>query len=1003
MERPADRRTARRWPGAPLIGPLVLLLGATPVASQSIVVGPPDLSVAPGAQIEVPIDVDMTEAQGLNLASLQFELSWNTAQFTYVSASGTAPSGWTVILNEDQRASGVIGVGLFSATGTTVSFAAVTVVLEAADAEGQWCCAYVNVSAAGDELGNSLLSSVSARSRPICIGITGMLGDVNDDQAVNIIDAQQVARYSIGLATPNAPKMEDVCDATEDGVCNVIDAQQVARHAVDLPTPNAPNIGVTFPGCEGDAPSCGAVISGTLTLSDAMLTSEAPTATAAAPAGLTPTGPGGRKPVPAMTRELQASRPHGSAARDVEIPTDMLIVNFRQAPLSAPPIGSAAMADLSTARTVAAAIRGRLESSSPVRAGEAEVLGVSPVILAARLRVRDVSRIDAIAAALRTDPAVRRVRRRVLSYWRDREPMPAAPSPAEPDDDRYEWQAWHYDMIDLPEAWDITTGSASVLVAVVDGGVRFDHPDLAANLTDDGYDFVPSDTLDLCGGGTFDNAGDGDGYDADPTDPADYEWDEDAQCATPMDVGSHGSHVAGTIGAVGNDGAGVSGVNWTVRIRPVRVLSVTGSADPYDVAQGILYAAGLPAEDRTGSVVVQAPSAARVINVSLGGPGPDENLENAIISAHNAGTLIVAAAGNSASSGPNYPSDYPETISVSAVGPDTTLASYSNFGPNVDIAAPGGDFQDGIDLFGSSALALTFGVLSTLWDFSTSTPTWGFYQGTSMAAPHVSGVAALLLAQDPSLTTEQLRARLLDYAVDIGTPGWDEQYGAGFLNARNSLTQSLAPQRDLYVRLYDAGTGAMEATQLVQADGSYRFSGLADGDYLVFGGQDANGDQLLGTPGRRWGAHGGSANPSTITVSGAGNYPASFTVGYPVEAEPNDDDPEANALVVGGYLNGAIGASDADVMRVVIPQAGEYTFETSAPNGSCGWAGNEDTILDLYDSTFTQIEHDDDIDYTGHNYCSRITATLQPGVYYLAVTGWIEMGLPYRVEVRSGG
>jgi subtilisin family serine protease len=86
-----------------------------------------------------------------------------------------------------------------------------------------------------------------------------------------------------------------------------------------------------------------------------------------------------------------------------------------------------------------------------------------------------------------------------------------------------------------------------VLVAVVDDGTRFDHPDLAANLTSDGYDFVSSTTLDLCAGGTFDNAGDGDGYDDDPTTPAAYDWDEAQQCGTPEDLGSHGSHVAGTI------------------------------------------------------------------------------------------------------------------------------------------------------------------------------------------------------------------------------------------------------------------------------------------------------------------------------------------------------------------------------------------------------------------------------------------------------------------------
>jgi hypothetical protein len=234
-----------------------MVLATTQVAAQTIVVGPPpDLSVVPGGQVEVLIEVDMSGAEGLDIASLQFELSWDAALLAYVSASGSAPSDWTVILNEDLSGSGELGVGLFSATGETESFVAVTVVFQAADVQGQWCCLNVSVSAAGDELGSNLLSFVNERDVPICIGVTGILGDVTDDGVVNIIDAQQLARYSIGLPTPNAPNIEDVCDANEDGACNIIDAQQTARYAVGLPTPNAPNIGAVLPGCEGPLPQC---------------------------------------------------------------------------------------------------------------------------------------------------------------------------------------------------------------------------------------------------------------------------------------------------------------------------------------------------------------------------------------------------------------------------------------------------------------------------------------------------------------------------------------------------------------------------------------------------------------------------------------------------------------------------------------------------------------------------------------------------------------------------
>src|SRR5206468_1970742 len=158
----------------------------------------------------------------------------------------------------------------------------------------------------------------------------------------------------------------------------------------------------------------------------------------------------------------------------------------------------------------------------------------------------------------------------------------------------------------------------------------------------------------------------------------------------------------------------------------------------YDIAQGVLYAAGLPADDGAGGTV-QATSGARIINMSLGGPSGTTDLANAVTAATNAGSLIVAAAGNAGTSAPNYPAAYPEVLSVSAVGPDGLLASYSSYGSTVDIAAPGGDFADG---------DATFGIASTVWNFTTSTASYEVFQGTSMAAPHVSGVAALILAQN---------------------------------------------------------------------------------------------------------------------------------------------------------------------------------------------------------------------------------------------------------------
>src|SRR5205085_1909420 len=141
-----------------------------------------------------------------------------------------------------------------------------------------------------------------------------------------------------------------------------------------------------------------------------------------------------------------------------------------------------------------------------------------------------------------------------------------------PNDTFYAFQSWHYGLIDLPRAWAITTGSPSVLVALVDDGTRFDHPALAGNLTTDGYDFVSAaDTLRLCAGGKITNdADDSTGYDPNPTIPASYSPDSTGTCFVFDTLGGHGVHVAGTMGAVGHDRIGVPGVKWKLKSVPRR-------------------------------------------------------------------------------------------------------------------------------------------------------------------------------------------------------------------------------------------------------------------------------------------------------------------------------------------------------------------------------------------------------------------------------------------------
>jgi serine protease len=764
-------------------------------------------------------------------------------------------------------------------------------------------------------------------------------------------------------------------------------------------------------GCSSDVTATGwiphdGVISGVITLSDQLTLTAAPARAATAPAPASAGGRGAlvlkapRLPAALAGRALPAAAfrrsPRASRAGDAFAPHD-LIVLFRPQALAMPPVGSAALAGLARGPAVGRAIRSRLAGMLPAGA---RLTGVSPAILAARVRIAAPAQWDAAATALRRNPAVAAVvRNHIIRLERGFRAPVAAPAATTtiPNDEFYAAQAWHYGLIDLPRAWSITQGSPSVLVGVVDDGIRFDHPAIAPNLTGDGYDFVSDgDTLTLCPGssGTPTNADDGDGIDPDPTIPDSYSVDSTGTCFIPESLGGHGLHVAGTIGAAGNDGLGVTGVNWTVKTRPVRAIGVGGFGNDYDIAQGILYAAGLPADNGAGGTVA-APTPANIINLSLGGPDDDATLHAAITSAANAGVLIVAAAGNEGTSDPEYPAAYPEVLAVAAVGPDGAPAAYSNFGSYVALRAPGGNFDLG---------DATDGVASTMWVFRTSDnlnmpvgPDYAYAEGTSMAAPHVTGVAALLLAQDPSLTAAALRTRLTQYAV-----GPANAYGAGLLNAYNSLTQTFGPAKQTFARLYSATTGAPGQMVAAQADGGFEFTNVPDGLYDVYAGTDEDGDSLIGVPGRPWGALGGPVTATTVRIFGQGApVDASFAIGAPTEVEPNHDTTTSNVLVVGGYVQGEIAdTSLLDVYRVKIPRAGSYTFETSGWVGACGFALEEATAIGLFSPAGQFLQSAGYIAPASLNYCSRLTTNLGVGMYYVAVAGAFPGGR-YRLSAQG--
>lgn len=384
---------------------------------------------------------------------------------------------------------------------------------------------------------------------------------------------------------------------------------------------------------------------------------------------------------------------------------------------------------------------------------------------------------------------------RTRSDVRHAEPNTRMYATAVPTDPLYRFQQWHYGMINLPAAFDVTQGSPNVVVAVLDTGVN-PHPDIEANVRRDlGIDTI-SDIR---------NAIDGDGIDRDAADPG--------TGPTPQKDSFHGTHVAGTVSALANNARGGVGVAPRSAIMPVRVIGAQGAAQ-FDVNLGIAWASGLSING-----VGQAQRRADVINMSLGGPGAclAQRIET-IAAARSAGTIVIAAAGNDNASGPVSPADCPGVVKVAAVGPDYLPANYSNC-RGIDVAAPGGETAP--DAAIASALSVSpsacKGSLGSMYSGTESGvlslssnrfgPTADLYKGldgTSMAAPHVAGVAALMKSVHPSLSPTEFDAMLANgelsfdpRSVGISLPSsiasnYAFHYGPGIIDANKAVRAAAA-------------------------------------------------------------------------------------------------------------------------------------------------------------------------------------------------------------------
>ncbi|MDO5692141.1 MAG: S8 family serine peptidase [Pseudomonadota bacterium] len=329
--------------------------------------------------------------------------------------------------------------------------------------------------------------------------------------------------------------------------------------------------------------------------------------------------------------------------------------------------------------------------------------------------------------------------------------------------------------LNLPPAWSRTTGAPPQIVAVLDGGIAYGHPDLQASLVP-GYDLVS----DLA------TSNDGDGRDPDPSDPGD--WVTSAEAATASYIGCpaedsswHGTFIAGQIAAMTNNGQGIAGVNWGGKVQPVRVSGKCG-AWLSDVVAGIRWAAGLP----VGGVPAN-PTPAKVINVSFGGNSTcTPAYQDAINEAAAAGSLVVVASGNE--NGPlTRPADCAGALGVGAVRQDGLKTYYSNYGANTGIMAPGG--PGGRDVgprLYSTSNAGTRGPGAHIYDTK---------DGTSFASPLAAGVAALMLSVNPNLTPPEIISRIQSSARPFpNVPGYPTcRVGAPASSACNCTRESCGP------------------------------------------------------------------------------------------------------------------------------------------------------------------------------------------------------------------
>jgi serine protease len=516
-----------------------------------------------------------------------------------------------------------------------------------------------------------------------------------------------------------------------------------------------------------------------------------------------------------------------------------------------------------------------------------------------------------------------------------------------PNDPYYPYQ-WHFDQINMESAWDLDSvspnygGDSSVVVAVIDSGVAYEDyspapgetylqaPDLANTNFTAGYDHVNGDSH-------------------------------------PNDDHQHGTHVCGTIAQSTNNGSDVAGVAFNITVMPVKVLDENGDGTDQQVADGIYWATN---------------NGADIINMSLGGPGSTQTLEDAVAYAYNNGVTVVCAAGNAYQGGnpPQYPAAYDDyCIAVGATQYDQTRAPYSSTGSYLDIAAPGGNMDEDQNLD-----TLPDGVLQQAFAYQDPT-NFGLYlaEGTSMAAPHVAGVAALILSQQPGLTPDQVRQALETTATDIGAEGCDPQFGWGLLNAPAAVswTPSEPPEAST-----DSASGVTSDSALL--NGTLSDKGTASSVDVSF--EFATDDYYTGHGGYEY-----EYSAGTMGTTGPFSYPCDGTL------EPGTTYHfRAKAVGDGSALgDDVIFTTDLEPPEVSTGSASGVTWHSALLNGTPSDKGPASSV----DVSFEFATDDYYTGHGGYEYEYSAGTMNSTGPFSYLCDGTLEPGTTYYFRAKAAG